>query len=88
MSQLQCKNCGSAELYAEVHITVYAPLTAKGGGVKFVGLKFGQIDVKNAWELENGEKKKVRSPVVCAGCSSRYSYVTGSKDPLIPIGEG
>jgi len=87
MKVVVCKVCGSPDLMVEINIKIIAPLVAKTGAVKLAHMKFGQPNIKDAWETDGstGEKRVVRGPVVCPVCTARYTYTMKSSDPLTRI---
>lgn len=81
-----CKVCGSDQLLCEIVITKYLPLAARGGSVKVGQAKVTKLDLQEAWDREDGKDRKVKSPVICEACGTRYEYHVADADPLKQIG--
>ncbi len=83
-SHIVCLKCGG-KLIAMVRAVIPAPLAAKGGTVKVGGVKFTQINIKEAWDNDipnGGAPRQLRGPIKCGDCETEHFYVIGSKKPL------
>jgi len=76
------KTCNSTDLYAHVQASVAIPLTQRGGSVNLKGFVVKQSDVKDWWDLENGQPRLIRGPIICANCGAEHVYLKGLSPAL------
>ena len=74
---MKCLSCNEETLEAKIQIEKFAPLAARGGGIKVGGIKVNQFDLRDVWEGQ-----QIRGPIFCMSCGEEHYYVAKAKDPL------
>lgn len=76
---LACLSCGAQQMMAAVTMTTMVPMADRNGTLKLGGVKVGQIDLKNVWDMQNEKERKIRGPIFCNECGEEHYYVVGGK---------